>query len=54
MSGVLPSVRLGDAGLGLVDLEEVVVDGSCRDAVINHSSQKCFKGEIIETLPMIA
>ena len=47
-------LRLGDAGLGLVDLEEVVVDGSCRDAVINHSSQKCFKGEIIETLPMIA
>ena len=29
-------LRLGDAGLGLVDLEEVVVDGSCRDAVIDH------------------
>ena len=29
-------LRLGDAGLGLVDLEEVVVDGSCRDAVVDH------------------
>ena len=29
-------LRLSDAGLGLVDLEEVVVDGSCRDAVVDH------------------
>ena len=37
MSGVLPSgLRLSDAGLGLVDFEEVVVDGSCRDAVVDH------------------
>ena len=36
-------LSLVDTRLGLVDLEEVVVDGSCRDAVVDHCV-KVFKG----------
>ena len=31
-----PKIMLVDTRLGLVDLEEIRVDGSCRDAVVDH------------------